>query len=320
MLLPGSVNSLDCDIYGSLRQQIIGDDPRVYPSLTPLGSSTLIDYGVRLHRVNAAIPNFAVCLPPLGSLRITDEKWTFELIPVCESRLLYPPEIQNESYEITHHLVLQRNDGAGFNSADAHELLNTFSTFLSFCAEQRIAPVFIAGVDKAGRVAMQEWGTALVDPGKGHSGWLDEYYAGTMAEVFPGFSKVMEDPEWRRTIRSAVYWYVRADTSQVGPDGAIILVQTALERLAWHVLVRVRRAISEDGFSKLAAADQLRLVLSECSVPLELPSVLTHLNAVAKGQKGERDWLDGPEAFVAVRNQIVHPAKRQRVSGGHSFF
>ena len=55
-------------------------------------------------------------------------------------------------------------------------------------------------------------------------------------------------------------------------------------------------------------------------MPLELPSVLTHLNAVAKGQKGERDWLDGPEAFVAVRNQIVHPAKRQRVSGGHSLF
>jgi len=58
--------------------------------------------------------------------------------------------------------------------------------------------------------------------------------------------------------------------------------------MAWHILVRVRRALSEKGFSKLAAADQLRLVLSECSVPLELPSALVHLGAVAKGRRASR--------------------------------
>lgn len=320
VLLPGSRSPLSCDIFDGVRQQIFGNDPSVYPSLTPLGGSTVIDLGVPLQCVNAAIPNLGVFIHPSGNLRLTDEEWTFEVIPVSEARLLYPAEMQSESYQITHHLLLTRSDGTAFSSTHAREALNNLSTFLSFCAEQRIAPVLVAGIDASGRVAMQEWGTALVDPGKGHSGWLDEYSGGTMAEIFPGFSALMKDSEWSTTIRTAVYWYVRADTSHIGPDGAIILIQTALERLAWHILVRVRRAISEQGFSKLAAADQLRLVLSECSVPLELPSALVHLSAVAKGQKGEPDWLDGPEAFVAVRNQIIHPTKRRRVSGGHAFF
>lgn len=141
-----------------------------------------------------------------------------------------------------------------------------------------------------------------------------------MTEVFPGFSILMQNPEWRRAIRTAVYWYVRGDTNRVGPDGAIILVQAALERLAWHILVTVKHSISEDSFSKLPAADQLRLVLDSCSIPLELPVCLSQLAAAAKGQKSERDWIDGPQAFTATRNQIVHPNKRQRVKGGRAFF
>jgi len=163
---------------------------------------------------------------------------------------------------------------------------------------------------------MQEWGTALVDSGKGHSGWLDEHYGAVIADVFPGFSNLMQDDEWRKTIRTAVYWYVRSDTNSVGPDGAIVLVQAALERLAWHILIKVRRAISEDGFSRLAAADQLRLVLNACSIPSELPGVLVELGSAAKAE----NWADGPKAFVAVRNQIVHPVKRQKVKGGRAFF
>jgi hypothetical protein len=52
---------------------------------------------------------------------------------------------------------------------------------------------------------MREWGTAVVDPGKGHSGWLNEHYGGTIEEVFPGFSTLMKDPEWSATVRTAVY-------------------------------------------------------------------------------------------------------------------
>jgi hypothetical protein len=141
-----------------------------------------------------------------------------------------------------------------------------------------------------------------------------------MAKMFPAFAHLMEDAEWRETIRTAVYWYVRGNTNHVGPDGAIILIQTALERLAWHILVRVRHSISERDFGDLPAAGQLRLVLDACSVPLDLPSKLGELTKVAVGQKGEQDWVDGPQTFVSVRNQIVHPGKRKRVKGGRALY
>ena len=96
-----------------------------------------------------------------------------------------------------------------------------------------------------------------------------------MVELFPGFMKLMAASEdWKAAIHHGVYWYVRADTNLIGPDGACVLLQAALERLAWHVLVRERRSISEEGFSKLPAADQLRLLLSALSIPLSASSGL----------------------------------------------
>jgi hypothetical protein len=313
--MPGSSRPLDCQIHGSVQQQIIGTDPAVYPSLTPLGASTTVDYGRQLRRVNGAVPNLAV--RHFGEApRLTDDKWVFELTPVSEYTFVYPESIQSESYRITHHFVLERCDGGLFSSAEAQHILNTFSTFLAFCAEQWISPVLVSGSDDSGTIAMQEWGTAIVDPGQGHSGWLDEFQGIVMPDVFGGFSALMQDADWRKTIRTAVYWYVRSETNHVGPDGAIILVQAALERLAWHILVKIRRAISEHGFSRLNASDQLRLVLNACSIPVSLPNILAELSAAAKNH----NLIDGPEAFVAVRNQIVHPVKRERVKGGRAFF
>ena len=126
-----------------------------------------------------------------------------------------------------------------------------------------------------------------------------------MVDAFPGFAKRMQDPEWNDAIRTAVYWYVRADTTHVGSDGAIILLQAALERLAWHVIVRHRHVISEGGFSRLVAADRLRLLLDAASIPPCFPTGLTQLKATAKAF----GWVDAPEAFVRVRNALVHPPK-----------
>src|SRR6266566_7304615 len=201
VLVPGTANAIDCQIFGSFRRQIIGDDPTVYLTLSPVGASTQVDYGSQLYRVNAGIPNLGPY--PLSSARtisVEGGTWFFELTPVDESRFLYPPEIQNDSQRFTHHLLLKRCDGGGFSCSSAREALYTLSTFLSFCAERWIAPVLIAGLGESGTIAMEEWGTALLDPNEGHAGWLDEYHGGTMADVFPGFSTLMRDPDWKRTI------------------------------------------------------------------------------------------------------------------------
>ena len=316
---PGTAKPVQCHISGTFRQQIIGDDPSLYLTFWPFGDA-VINHGSKLFRVDGGIVNFKQYHVGAGrTISLDDGIWKFELTPVGESPL-YPAEIQNQSYLFSHHLLLQRKDGQSFSWSHARKGLETLSTFLSFCAERSIAAALVRGYDESGTVVIQDLGTPRVDPFESRRSWLDEDHGEAIVETFPGFARLMEDMEWRETIRTAIYWYVRGNSNLIGPDGAIILVQTALERLAWHILVRVRHSISERSFSDLPAADQLRLALDSCSVPLDLPGKLSELTAVAIGKKGDQDWIDGPQAFVAVRNQIVHPGKRKRAKGGRAFF
>jgi hypothetical protein len=104
-----------------------------------------------------------------------------------------------------------------------------------------------------------------------------------------------------------LYWYFRSNSTSSGVDGSLILTQAALEHLAWRELVEHRRNISGDGFERLNAADQLRLYLSDMSIPLELPDSLEELTRLA----GEFNW-DGPAAFTEIRNNLVHPGRKRR--------
>src|ERR1035437_8444321 len=61
----------------------------------------------------------------------------------------------------------------------------------------------------------------------------------------------------------------------------------------------------------MQAPDQLRLLLSMSSIPLEIPPRLTELQKAAK----EFNWPDGPQAFVAIRNRLVHPPKTKGRQG-----
>lgn len=319
MLLPGSSKPVEGYIAGSFTQTIVGGDPSVYVTLWTQGPPS-IERGNRLSRVQAVIVNLRQYrCGPGDEIHLSDGAWDFELTPVRNSSE-YPSEIQNKSYLISHLLVLKRHDAHQFSWTQACKCLEAFCTFLSFCSERTVAPALVRGLDNSGEMIVQDLRTPRVDPFTENVSWLDLYHGSAMMEVFPGFMRLMGNEEWRQAIHTAVYWYVRGNTNLIGPDGAVVLIQTALERIAWHILVKVRHSVADYDFSALPAAAQFRLVLDSCSIPLALPSRLTKLTGVSKGKKGEKDWLDGPEAFVAVRNQIVHPVKRKRVSGGLMFY
>lgn len=210
-----------------------------------------------------------------------------------------------------------RKSGNTFSCSEAHDKLRDLCTFLSFCHGHWVSTALTYGFNEQGNVGMEEWGTRQVSRWSIGTNWLDGHHGKCMVELFPGFMKLMAASEdWKAAIHHAVYWYVRADVNLIGPDGACVLLQAALERLAWHVLVRERRSLSEEGFSKLPAADQLRLLLSALSIPLALPPGLVELQRSAK----ELNWVDGPQAFVEIRNRIVHPPKRAQQPKGLPYY
>ena len=164
------------------------------------------------------------------------------------------------------------------------------------------------GIDTTGKVCWEQWGERQVDPWERRLSWFDERHGGLLGEVFPGFWRLWKNPRWRGPIKTAIYWYVRSNNTRgVGTDGAIVLAQAALEQLSWMFLVEERKALSPEGFEKLAAADTLRLLLSTLKIPLVVPSELKELEKLAK----EFNW-DGPAAFTEMRNSMVHPGKMER--------
>lgn len=284
-------------------------------TLIPKRSCILLDQPRSLIRVNAGVVNLGLYehRKPLvrHQFSLTDGEWSLDFTPVLETILLYPREIQDAEYFFTHHLELKKLDGSSFTANEAHEELQLLCSFLSFCHGYWVSTALTLGIAEDGTVAMEEWGTHLVSPWHRGKNWLDEHNGDCIAELYPLFVKRMKNPDWREAIEQSIYWNARSEMSFVGPDGGCILLQTVLERLAWQVLVIDKRSLSEDGFSKLPAADQLRLLLSTSSIPLEIPQHLTDLQKTAK----ERNWSDGPQAFVTVRNRLVHPPKAKMRRG-----
>jgi hypothetical protein len=287
-----------------------GNQFGVYAKLAPRPSAIEVDNSQSLVRVNAGVLNLGHYFTgaPGGSyFTISYQDWRFEFTPVGEPIMLYDPTIQNEEFFFTHHLTLTKASGADFSPSQAHDRLSDLSTFFSFCHGYWVGTALAYGINKDGTVGMEEWGTRRVSRWRSGSNWLDEQHGKCMEELYPLFMHLMSrSGDWREIIEHTVYWYVRADTDLIGPDGACVLLQATLERLAWHVLVRERRSLSKDGFSKLPASDQLRLLLASLSIPLEIPSELVQLQKAAKAFS----WPDGPEAFVGIRNRIVHPPKK----------
>lgn len=282
----------------------------VYIRLTPRYSLIAVDYSTALVRVNAGILNLGHYLTGapggLSIFSLSHDDWCFDFTPVIEPIMLYPPAIQDEEYFFTHHVCMYKTSGSQFSPLEAHSRLADLSKFFSFCHGHWVGTSLAYGVNKAGTVEMEEWGTHQVSRWSTGSNWLDEHHGKCMVELFPLFMQLIESSsEWMAAIDHTIYWYVRADTNLIGPDGAIVILQAALERLAWHILVRERKFLSKDGFLRLPAHDRFRRFLSALSVPLALPPGLVGLHKMAK----ELNWEDGPRAFVGIRNRIVHPPK-----------
>jgi hypothetical protein len=286
-----------------------GDQSGHFFRLSPLRSNVILRSGEPLVRIEAGILNFAHYFltgrPEELRFEFRHDDWHFSFVPVDERIYLYPPHIQTKEYAFTHHVTIQKVNGAAFSPEDAQRQLDLLGDFLTFCRGFWVSTALTVGIDANGTVAMEEFGTRKASPSKASSNWLDFHHGKCMVELFPKFAARMADLSWQEALRHALYWYVRADTNLVGPDGGCFLLQAALERLAWHVLVRDRQSLSEDGFSRLPAADQLRLLLSAMNVPLAFPGGLAELQAAGKAL----NWTDGPQAFVGVRNRLVHPPK-----------
>lgn len=280
------------------------DPEKSFVRLAPRYPRVRLVRGACLSRLTVALVN----LDPLfvGNSRswsLRAEGWTVEVRPVPDE-VDYSPVVQSERYAITHHATIYREDLATRSVEAFTSFLNLIYLFLSFCSGYWVSGTFVVGQDQQWVPVLEDWGVGRVSPNGLGDGWLDVYHAEEMIAYFPKFIESSRTGALKAMLDHVVYWNTRANTNLIGPDGSLILLQAVLERLGWHVLVQTKRVLSEKGFGNLAAADQLRLLLGSCGVPLAVPQELNKLFTFARSF-----GLDGPEVLTRIRYSLVHPPK-----------
>lgn len=209
-------------------------------------------------------------------------------------------------FTLTHAENIERVDNKLIPTKTAAKIEQGLGLFLSFARGFFCHPWLSCGIAKTGKKVWEKWGNPLVERHRAVFSWFDPHHPRSLSTVFPGFWRKWKEDPWTSTLSDVIYWYCRSIPALSGTDGSIILAQTGLEWLAWTYLVESNKSLSQDGFGKLSAADQIRLLLAQCEIPLGVPASLPALSSFSR-----RYTLDGPGAITEVRNSIIHPKPKR---------
>jgi len=283
-------------------------------SFTPHSEPITVGASQSLTRVEFDLINFphfwAMDSPttklPDDHLDIRAEGWEIHVRPHRQGA--ETAAFRSTLFAVTHSCTLRKSPI--FTSDEVQAFLGLLHDALSFAAGQWVGQVFVRGFDQDNRLAWEQWGSGRVHPHLGpvHN-WFDLHHGHVLAAILPGMVSVHRDATRAENMHSAIYWYIRASGIAPGVDGGIILLQAALELLAWQHFILDRHAPAPKQFLKARASDRMRLLLKACGIPTNIPTELTKLVNVA----AKRGWHDGPKALAGVRNQLVHPGTQRGV-------
>ena len=242
-----------------------------------------------------------------GLVLLKEGEWKIVINSVSNLNELTDELKIDGGYAITHVGLIEQKYKKSIKIDEATNILQALSWYFSFCRGFFVGSLLPVGFSIQNKLSFKRWHKGLLDSWRVVFSWFDDHHGQLIADVFPGFLKRWQDEIWRDSIETTIYWYIRSNTSESGIDGSIILAQAALELLAWTYLVDDKEKYRYDEFNNFFAAEKIRLLLSECSIPLEIPPTLNELNKL----KNRFGW-DGPEAFTENRNFLVHPGKKRK--------
>lgn len=189
--------------------------------------------------------------------------------------------------------------------ADLQDLLGKVNLFLSFLNGRRIALFFLKGVTNNGH-AWIDYSCYHCDDYETVFTWSQPMAPLSFNEMWNRFSQLWKVPTDRQFLQMAINWYIEANSGSGLAEGRIILTQTGLELLYNWLIVENRKMIMGKDAEDIAAANKLRLLLSQLNVASSIPDAFLHMQRYSDGKK------DGPDALVGIRNTLVHGNKNKR--------
>lgn len=237
-----------------------------------------------------------------GRLLFEGAGWTITLDPVYNGAVL-EKELKNDGgFALTHTAKVVRTSGATFTSAELQELINAFTFFCWLCTEARCGPMLPVGFDDQGRARWARWNPTRTESFPRARTWLDTVHAGEAETLFPTFMARFEDPYWRQVLTHAIAYLVEAGRPDT-VERAIIMAQVLLEAMSYSWLVEERALRAHAAFERRSAAQNIREMLLDMHVPVTIPK---NLAALATTRSARGMPVDGPQALVLKRNEIIH--------------
>ena len=245
----------------------------------------------------------------ISHVNMVCDEWKIELKSLPSTHNEIERLKQEGGYGLTHVGLVRKANHTPFSGKEASKCLNALHYFLSFAKGMWCGPVCAVGFDESENRVWELWSSPR-EPWHEPLSWFDPHNSLQISTLFPGFMRLWDNEDWRGALHEVIYWYLNANTSSRGIDAGIIMTQAALERLAYEHSVKDKRFILREGFNKLWASDNFRMVFSSLHIPLDISDSTPALQGLASS--GQKKWSDAPHALTEIRNSIIHPEQKRR--------
>ncbi|WP_131767014.1 hypothetical protein [Candidatus Protofrankia californiensis] len=208
------------------------------------------------------------------------------------------------SYAVTHLATLNRVDHQSFTATEVQPILYAYQLAISFALGRYTSPTLAVATNNSGNVLWREWSARRADPIGGVTPWW-HITASSLDEVTRLVGRRFLDSQWGRNATHILQGYI-ASTHGGFVEQRITVGFATIEQLCWQRKVLEGNEDEKKYDRGLGAADRLRGVLVDASVPLSVPSHLPVLQQFAQ-EGGNNGAYDGPAAVAAVRHRLMHP-------------
>lgn len=191
-----------------------------------------------------------------------------------------------------------------FSLKDVEELLLSFHNFISFINGRETSLYFLKG-EHENEIIWQDFSSYFCEPFKEVTRWSNIIGLNRLNDIWVNFSEMWKDPDKKDFLLYAIHWYLNGNANNGSTEGSIIFVQTGLELVYNWFLIEQKKLILGSDASNIAASNKIRLLLSQLSIPREIPVESENLMKLA-------DMEDGAEVFTVIRNALVHGQEKKR--------
>lgn len=251
-----------------------------------------------------------------GRMRIENRAWVAVLDPAHNAQRQLTEAMRQAGYTVSHTVRLEARRTT-LSPEKAQTFARELSHFLSIMTASTVGAFLLTGFDSADTEVWSVWDGPEVDPYKGDLSALPRAYSlpdsyvrlpdlSAMSDRYVALNGEAQPAEVLRRLRE---WYIAASHADSYATRSVF-AGAGLELLTyWHLVTE--SGLSLNGFDKMNSADRLRLLLSNCKVPFDVPEGLRALaaHAAERKRKGQQD-IDGPWMVADFRNGVVHPPTR----------